>query len=632
VSELRFKKLTPKKLQDIYKSIIIFNKFLSNFEVSQYPKVLILMLGAALSGVLEILGIVGLYYLIMFLIKMEELGNGHIIKKVFNFLEITNPDYQTIILGALITLVFVVKNIFVVTYYNLEHTTLKNWKIYISSKLMKGYLNMPYIKLLKYDSVTIQNNINSISYSAINGYILSFLNFTSNLITGLMVLSLIYIKFLKTSLLIAAILTTATIIQNYFLKGKYKKLGKERDRLKKKQDQIVFQGFFSIRETKVLGKENFFLKSFFKINEVTAKNDSQNILYSRIPTHLTEITIILTIITICLSVMVQETNSQIVPIAGLGALAAIAFRMSPIMNKGLTALQMMHTNENSINLLLEELKNTSFNYRQNPLPKQTTLNFQKSIEFKNVTFHYPETKEPTLKDVNFKIMKGEYIGIMGDSGSGKTTLIDLILGLLTPNSGEILIDGVALNPSNLKGWQEQVSFVPQSIYLTDDLISKNIAYGAKEGEIDQAKVNKYLEKTLLDDLKNDKRDNQLFNVGENGKNLSGGERQRIAIARALFQEKNTIILDEATSALDVNSEKVITEELTQINNINNRKTIIAVSHRLGTILKADKIIIIKDGKIEGIDDFYGLYEKNKEFKKAANHSGIFKPEKTSLTL
>jgi len=599
--------------------IIVLKKFYNLYAHKHKTQIFTLFLGAIFAGILEILGIIGLYYMIRVLIKMDSLGENHIVLQTLNNFNFKTHGERIAFFGFFIAAIFIAKNIYIMTYYFYQHHTLRIWKSEISSDFMRRYLYAPYRFLLGYNSSTIVRNINNIVTSALNGFILAAFNYLANIITGLIILSLIYLKYFKVSILVASILITATVIQNLFLKKKAIALGIERDKLMEEQNKNVYQGIHAMKETKVMGKENFFMKAFNSLNFKTVNNDSKNMLLARLPAHITEIVIIISIVVICVAVLSDESNTSDASVASLGALAAIAFRIAPIMNRILGNLQSMNKNLGSIETMFEELRKLDEISEELPIEQRKTIEFQNSIKFENVTYSYPSTKIKAVENISFEIPKGKFIGIVGESGAGKSTMMDMLLGLLSPTEGKILIDGADLDKYTKRSWQDKLAFVPQNIYLSDDTLKKNIAFGIEDEDIDENKVREVLEIVQLSELVNTKKKGLNFIIGENGKRLSGGQKQRLAIARALYFDEDVILLDEATSALDLNTEYEISKFLHE--NVKN-KTIVAIAHRLSTVYDADKIIFMDKGKIVDQGTFVELQTRNTEFEKLARLARI----------
>ena len=240
------------------------------------------------------------------------------------------------------------------------------------------------------------------------------------------------------------------------------------------------------------------------------------------------------------------------------------------------------------------------------------LNFSKSLVLSNIIFKYPKNEKSAVENISMSILPNQLIGFVGESGSGKSTLADLIIGLITQNSGEILIDGVNLGSANLRAWQNAIGYVPQSIFLADASIAENIAFGVKLEDIDFQQINKVIKLSNLDDTVSKLTNGVNTIIGEQGVQLSGGQRQRIAIARALYQDPNILVFDEATSALDGLTEKSI---MNSIKALSKTKTIILIAHRLNTVKDCNQVFLFNNGKLEDSGSYEELKNNNSEFHK-----------------
>ena len=245
---------------------------------------------------------------------------------------------------------------------------------------------------------------------------------------------------------------------------------------------------------------------------------------------------------------------------------------------------------------------------------QAILNFKKNISLEKITFNYPGIEEPTLKQLNMSIPVNSVTGIVGPSGSGKSTLIDILLGLIKPQKGQLKVDGNIINDENRRSWQNTFGFVAQNIFLSEGTIAENIAFGIPEDKINFKQVEKALNLAHLSEFVKSLKDGFHSKVGERGVQLSGGQRQRIGIARALYHEAEVLVLDEATSSLDGITEKMIMEA---INNFSGKKTIILIAHRLKTVQKCDQIFFIEEGRVVDKGTYKELIKTNEQFKKMA---------------
>jgi HlyD family secretion protein len=312
----------------------------------------------------------------------------------------------------------------------------------------------------------------------------------------------------------------------------------------------------------------------------------------------------------------QGDLGVVLPILAVYALAA--FKLLPALQQIYTSLAQIKGNVAAFEEVKEDLKKSANNLK--PVIKdkahlQTAL--KDKINLKNIKFSYPGKSIPAVNAVSMTIPVNSVIGVVGSSGSGKSTLIDLLLGLLTPQSGQMYIDDTLITNENKRAWQNTLGFVPQSIFLSEGSIAENIAFGLPIAEIDLQKVNKALDLAHLTELVEQLPDGINTKVGERGVQLSGGQRQRIGIARALYNEADVLVFDEATSALDGITEKIVMDA---IHEFSGRKTIIMIAHRLKTVQKCDIIYLMAQGEIIDSGTYEQLVENNPEFRKMAEHS------------
>jgi len=280
---------------------------------------------------------------------------------------------------------------------------------------------------------------------------------------------------------------------------------------------------------------------------------------------------------------------DIIPKMGLFAVAA--FRLIPSINRILAASQALKYCSPVIDILQKELE---LPVEETNKPEKASKSFENQLVLQNISYTYPAAPSPALKNISLTIKQGTSVGFIGKSGSGKSTLVDILLGLLTPDSGSIAADGIDIQ-ENMRGWQNQIGYVSQSIYLTDDTLRKNIAFGLPTEEINEESVKKAISAAYLSEFMEQLPEGLNTIVGERGVRLSGGQRQRIGIARALYHNPSILVLDEATSALDISTEKEVMEA---VNALQGSKTIIIVAHRLSTIEKCDTVYNLANGEIE----------------------------------
>ena len=310
----------------------------------------------------------------------------------------------------------------------------------------------------------------------------------------------------------------------------------------------------------------------------------------------------------------EDSINSILPLIAVYAFAG--YRLMPSLQNIYGSMTQLRFISPALNALHSELdqsvKQNSSNKNDNEI-----LNTNNSICLKNIDYSYPNSDKKALNNINLKIVAGTTVGVVGLTGSGKTTLVDIILGLLKPDRGFIEVDGIKIDERNIKSWQKEIGYVPQQIYLSDDTVASNIAFGIDKKDIDKRKVEQVAKIACLHDfVTNELNKNYETEIGERGLRLSGGQRQRIGIARALYSDPKILILDEATSALDNFTEE---EVMNAISNLNYKKmTIIKIAHRLQTIKKANNILFFEKGKFVDSGNYNELAEKSIGFKKIIN--------------
>jgi len=293
------------------------------------------------------------------------------------------------------------------------------------------------------------------------------------------------------------------------------------------------------------------------------------------------------------------------------------FKLLPAFQQVYTSLSNIRGNLSAFDAVRDDLRASSLDTVNRVIPTDEHLAPTKDIRLDNVVFSYPGKEEPALKNIDITIPANRVIGLVGASGSGKSTAIDLLLGLMAPQQGQLLVDGEPITEENVRAWQNSLGFVPQSIFLADSSIRENIAFGLPPEAVDEDKVNRAANMAHLDELLAELPNGLDTRVGERGVQLSGGQRQRIGIARALYHDADVLILDEATSALDGITEKLIMDA---IHDFSGKKTIIMIAHRLATVRQCDSIYLLEHGRVTDHGTYDELASRNTIFQRMAQHA------------
>ena len=345
-----------------------------------------------------------------------------------------------------------------------------------------------------------------------------------------------------------------------------------------------------IKDIKILQRSNEVIKTFTTNNKILNLCEIKQTFINSLPRLWLEWLVVLGfILLILLMIFMGKELLYIVPLLGL--FAAAAFRVMPSLTRIMSSVQGIMYNRPAIDSIYKEFEQESTSGVTNKTSSKK-FSLTKDIDLKNIDFKYSESGPLILRNINLRIKSGTTIGLVGESGIGKTTLINIILGLIHPTKGSLYVDGINIS-ENIKNWQSQIGYVPQDIYLSDDTIRKNIAFGLPEEKIDNIAVSKAITNAKLESLVNNLSNGSNTKIGEFGDRISGGQRQRIAIARALYTNPKVLILDECTNSLDLNTEKEIINE---VNSLKGKKTIIMIAHRLSTLENCDHIYKIdKEG-------------------------------------
>lgn len=516
-----------------------------------------------------------------------------------------------IFFGLALLLVFIFKNSYLFFVSYTQNKFFKDLRIRNSDKLLKFYFNQPYIFFLNNDPSILLRSLSS-DLDLANNYIEANLNILRELI--LIVFIFLLLLFTNNNIAILIFLSIGIISVTLFklFKKKLSKFAQINFLERAEQIKIVNQIFFNISDIKILLKENFFLKKFNK-NIVKIKNtEFFNIMFSRSPRLIFET---MAVFVMVLIIIIFQTSGQnvkdILPLLSLLGMAAL--RLIPSFNILTVAFSVIKKSEfsfNSISSRINSIKNVKLrnSFNNNLENKINKIDKIKKIEIRGLSFQYPKSKKILLEDINLKFENNTSIGFIGKTGCGKSTLIKLTTGLLEPTKGKILVNGLDINENKIS-WYQNFSYIPQNIFLYDESIKKNIAFGLEEKDIDEFRLKNAVQLSGLEKFTMNLPNKLETKVGAQGLRLSGGQVQRVGIARALYFKSDLIIMDEATSSLDQKTERDI---LNDFYNLKNNRFLIMISHRLNSLSECDVIYFIEDGKIRDkgkIDELLKKYPK-----------------------
>lgn len=558
----------------------------------------VILLGYIIIGtVFEVLGVGLLLPVIALLVDDNLASNYPIVKPVI--VALGNPNHATQIQIIMVVLigVYFFKNLYLAFLAWLQARFTVGLRVKLSQQLFAIYLNQPYTFHLQRNSAHLIRNISGQVSQFVEYGLNSTLNLIAEVLVLLSIVGLLLIIEPLGAIIVFLVLLTAAWGFHRSTRTRIVKWGKILQYHEGQRIQHLNQGLGGAKDIKLLGREADFLSQFHIHSGKSAQMSQFLEILNKLPRLWLEL---LAVIGLALLVLVMVSQgkemSSIVPVAGL--FAAAAFRLMPSVSRILSSAQSLSFGVAAINTLYDEFKLPVTEPKLSTKVTEPIIELQKEISLSDITYKYPDAPDSALNSVSIKILQGESVGFIGSSGSGKSTLVDVILGLLAPESGQVNVDGMDIQ-QNLRAWQDQIGYVPQSIFLTDDTFRRNIAFGLSSEKIDDEAVKRAINAAQLDELVSSMEDGMETIVGERGVRLSGGQRQRIGIARALYHDPNVLVLDEATSALDTATEEGVMQSVMALH---GKKTIIIVAHRLSTVENCDKLYRLEQGAVveEGI--------------------------------
>lgn len=579
--------------------INVIRKLSKLLNKGQKIKVAILFIMMLIGAFLETIGVSMIIPLVSAIMKPEELGeNSYVIWicDVFHLESITS--FVILLIFAMIFL-YIFKNVFLLFQYYVQNRFVYNNRFRVQKRLLNDYLHRPYEYFLHASTGEIIRVLNSDVTHAFAALTTMLSFFMEAVVSAMLILTLFVVDFTIT-IMVAVLLGVLVLVIGVVIKPINKKAGIKLQKNNALSSKWTLQSIAGIKEIKVMQKEEYFNSQYYKYGIKAINAEKKFIVLSNVPRLLIEAGCI-SVMLLVIVIMIYNGRELTSMAPQLSAFAMAAVRLMPSINRLSTSYNTLFYQEPGLDKLLENLNMESIQREGNVLYKDENKKtevikiplIKDKIELLHVSYSYPKTERRILEDVSIVIPAGKSVGIIGESGAGKTTVVDILLGLLELKEGQVLIDGIDIQ-KDYKGWLSQIAYVPQTIYLLDDTISNNIAFGYREEEISKEQIWNVLEDSKLADFVRELPEGVDTEIGERGVRLSGGQRQRIGIARALYHDPKIIIFDEATSALDNDTEAAIMESIQELQ---GKKTMIIIAHRLTTISECDIVYRVVDGRI-----------------------------------
>jgi len=566
-----------------------------------------LMILTLIGAALEVIGI-GLIFVFIKLITESDFARhtATLSEWTSGTWPLNSADTKIFMAGFLLA-VFVLKNIILLAVIFVQNQFLTRNEAILSHRLFSHYLTGDYSLHLGRNSAEFIRTVNG-SSTVFNGVLMGFITLFSEMIVVVLVGTLLFIAEPLITLGALAIMGTCVSLFYFMTRYRLTAWGTRGQILKKELIKSLQQGLHSLKETKMLGRTEFAADRFRTLIDEHSWINCKSATLRYAPRLWVETVLVVCVLGTVIAILVDGKNPQNV-IPALALFAAAAFRLVPSMGRILFSLTTIRQNYAIVDLVYADLRTFGDSPEVTEQLGVRRLSFEKSITLDGVSYAYPRSDVLALQDIRLDIKKNASIGLVGPSGAGKTTLVDIVLGLLSPTKGRVLVDGTNISTA-INGWRQLIGYVPQTVYINDDTLRRNIAYGLKDESIDDQTVAKAIRLAQLDRVVGDMTDGLDSIVGERGVRLSGGQIQRIGIARALYLDPPILIFDEATSSLDNETEFEISNA---IDRLRGEKTMIIIAHRLSTVRKCDRLLFIRDGRIVDDDSFDNLVAKNEDF-------------------
>lgn len=574
-------------------------KYILTFK--EKKKLFVLSVIVIFGSFLELMGVSIFMPFINIVMDTERIFETDYLYKLYVFCGFKSPTDFVVATAGCIIFIYIFKNI----YLSIEKNAIYKYSYNIQNRtsvgLLKAYMKEPYSFHTSKNMAELQRSMQEDCDWFTKGIIHLMELVAEVVVCIVMGIYLLYVSW-SITLVVVGLLAACILLFTYIIKKYSKKLAQDNQVYKGEIYKWMNQALGGIKEIKVLSREDFFVENYERYFSKYVIGLRINRLIGILPKYLVETVCMVGLMGAIMGKILLGQVELIDFLPQLSVFAVAAFRLMPSVGRINEHLSSFLYSLPSLELIYNDLKNVENLHGEKKII-DSKWKLEKKIQVSQISYHYPDSEENILEDVSFEIEKGKMVAFIGPSGAGKTTLIDILLGVLEPQKGEILADGMDIE-KNLGTWQKEIGYIPQVIYLSDDTIRNNIAFGVETDRIDEEAIEAALKQSQLYDFIQMLPNGLNTLVGDRGVRLSGGQRQRIGIARALYHNPEILVLDEATSALDNETETAVMEA---INGLQGIKTMIIIAHRLTTIRNADIIYEVSQGKVRKVskEEVYG---------------------------
>lgn len=581
------------------KKITLLGKVRAIFDRKQKWQLVGLGIMIFIGGLLETLGVSAMIPVVQALLAPDELM-GYIdripvVKNICDALSITTVKQVTMALLYGMMAIYVIKNLYILLLTYMQNTFITKNRNRMISRVMAEFLNRPYEKYLGADIPTVFRITDS-DIPQTFSLILAMLQLASEVVVSCLIFMVLLLNDPGMTLFIIAVFGLLTLFIVKVFKPRLNRIGAKNQAIQSRIAKWRIQATYGLKDVKVLNREEFYVRNYYETGKVGAEVARNYAVLNNMPRLLIETVFIVSVLGF-LVVYINGGGDITAMVTTISAFAIAAVRVLPSVNRINTYITEIAYTQPSLDFvydnLQEGMKTDAMLAERRAYSQVEKLKLDHQIELDHISFHYPDSDKNIFEDAHMIVPKGKSVGIIGTSGAGKSTIVDILLGLLHAQTGTITCDGVDIF-KNYESWLAQIGYIPQSIYLIDESIRDNIAFGIDADKIDEKRIWEVLEEAQLKEFVEELPEGLDTTIGDRGVRLSGGQRQRIGIARALYNDPEILVFDEATSALDNDTEAAVMEA---VNSFHGRKTMIIIAHRLNTIEKCDMIYKVENMKL-----------------------------------
>ena len=572
-----------------------------NYIFDKKQKLMFLVLGILIfiGGILETLGVGTMIPVVTVLLTPDKLQStidgNETLTKICAFFNVTNASDLTTFLLVLLMIVFVVKNLFILFQVSVQTKFIAHNRNKMIARVMAEFLNRPYEDYLGADIPTVFR-LTDADIPTTFTLLTNLLSLISEAIVSLFIFIFLLFQDTKMTLFIVLVFGILTLVITKIFKPRLNKIGVKNQNYQSRIAKWRIQATYGLKDVKVLNREEFFVRNYYETGEVGAEIAKTYTVMNNIPRLAIETVFMVSMLSFIL-VFIKGGGDVTAMITTVATFAVAAVRVLPSVNRINTYLTEISYMQPCLDFVYENLQEGMKNDEMLKARKANSISealvLKDKIELNHISFHYPDADKNIFTDAHMVVKKGQSVGIIGPSGAGKSTVVDILLGLLHAQEGEITCDGIDIF-KNYESWLSQIGYIPQTIYLIDESIRENIAFGIDADKIDEDRIWEALEEAQLADFVRSLPEGLDAKIGDRGVRISGGQRQRIGIARALYNKPEILVFDEATSALDNETEAAVMDA---VNSFHGKKTMVIIAHRLNTIANCDVIYKVDNEKL-----------------------------------